>query len=518
MPSRLRRRAWRTIAVVVVSGAVLAAAYVVVTRRLERISLQAFYESHRVERHPAPAPGPLLVDADNPRYFNDGHGRTVVLAGSHTWLNFQDGGHGDPPPPFAYDAYLDYLNFYGHNFFRLWEWEVPRWAVYTSDSSYWFAPQRWQRTGPGTAEDGKPRFDLDKFDEAYFQRLRARCDAAGKRGIYVSIMLFDAWSVSKDKAGWNEQNPWRSHPFRKTNNINGVDGDFNGDDSGEDSHELHDPLVWKYQEAYIRKVIDTVGDLDNVLYEVSNESEAASRDWQYRVIETIKQYESTKPKRHPVGMTSYVGTRPAVNNQDLLESAADWISPNAGPDREFALDPPAATGAKVSVLDTDHIWGIGGDRTWMWKAFTRGHNILFMDGFDGINHYGIGGAGWERDKPQLSELRRNVGYMLSFAARLDLAAMTPQNGVCSTGYCLTTRAGAESPQYLVFKPSAPGEGAFIVDLTGARGTMDVEWFSPETGETRPGATVAGGARHGFQPPFAGDAVLYIHLPAALSAN
>ena len=55
--------------------------------------------------------------------------------------------------------------------------------------------------------------------------------------------------------------------------------------------------VWDIEKAYIRKVIDTVNDLDNVLYEVSNESGSPYSDtWQANVISFVKQYEATKPK------------------------------------------------------------------------------------------------------------------------------------------------------------------------------------------------------------------------------
>jgi hypothetical protein len=37
--------------------------------------------------------GPLQVLSANPRYFTDGSGRAVYLAGSHNWHNFQDNGH-----------------------------------------------------------------------------------------------------------------------------------------------------------------------------------------------------------------------------------------------------------------------------------------------------------------------------------------------------------------------------------------------------------------------------------------
>ena len=70
------------------------------------------------------------------------------------------------------------------------------------------------------------------------------------------------------------------------------------------------------------------------------------------------------------------------------------------------------------------------------------------------------------------DVRRNLGYTLAFANRIDLASMTPQLGLASTAYCLA-KPGSE---YLVYQPS---NGAFTVDLQA--GTYIYEWFRPETG-------------------------------------
>src|SRR6516162_4109210 len=80
---------------------------------------------------PAPAQegrdamGPLRVHPKNPRYFADGNGRAVYLTGSHTWANLQDQGPKDPPKPFDYGAYLDFLVERNHNVIRLWAWSRP---------------------------------------------------------------------------------------------------------------------------------------------------------------------------------------------------------------------------------------------------------------------------------------------------------------------------------------------------------------------------------------------------------
>ena len=60
-------------------------------------------------------PGPLRVNLSNPRYFTDGSGKAVYLTGSHTWNNLSDSGAEDPPAPFDYNAYLDFLKTRNHN-------------------------------------------------------------------------------------------------------------------------------------------------------------------------------------------------------------------------------------------------------------------------------------------------------------------------------------------------------------------------------------------------------------------
>ncbi|MCC6445555.1 MAG: hypothetical protein IT210_19130 [Armatimonadetes bacterium] len=134
----------------------------------------------------SPARGPLRPHSDNPRYFCDGSGKAVYLTGSYTWMNLQDQGSQDPPPAFDFSAYLDWLARLNHNSIRLWAWEQARWAPWSDGrhgSSDWFIrPSAYLRSGPGRALDGKPKFDLDRFDPAYFDWLRRRIVEAGAAG------------------------------------------------------------------------------------------------------------------------------------------------------------------------------------------------------------------------------------------------------------------------------------------------------------------------------------------------
>jgi hypothetical protein len=105
----------------------------------------------------------------------------------------------------------------------------------------------------------------------------------------------------------------------------------------------------------LRKVIGTVNDLDNVLYEITNETALWSEDWQYHMIRFIQEYEATKPKRHPVGITAFDSGREGAMAA-LLGSPADWISPqDDGTGGDYCEEPPAADGRKVILSDTDHL-------------------------------------------------------------------------------------------------------------------------------------------------------------------
>lgn len=428
--------------------------------------------------------GTLKINTYNPRYFTDGSGKAIYLTGSHNWDNLKDKGKTDPPPAFDFNGYLDFLQRYNHNFMRLWTWELSKCTA--SDGSFrYVTPFSWLRTGQGKALDGKPKFNLRKFNKKYFNRLRSRVVAARDRGIYVSIMLFEGWGINFVKSRWR----WDGHPFNVNNNINGIDGDPNKDGKGLESHTLQIPLIVELQEEYVKKVIDTVNDLDNVLYEISNEDHADSVAWQYHMITFIHDYEKTKAKQHPVGMTTHVG----LGNNVVFDSAAEWISPTVsiwGDDNDpYKVNPPVADGSKVIILDTDHLWGEGGDGAWVWKSFLRGYNPIYMDDLD--------------SDTTREEARRAMGHTLTYASKMNLTDMSPINDLASTTYCLAN-PGSE---YLIYQPES--KKSFTVNLVS--GTYGYEWFNPNSGSVfSTGSFTSDGGNQSFMPPFDSDAILYIY--------
>ena len=449
------------------------------------------------------ATGPLRVHPDNPRYFADGNGKAVYLTGSHTWASLQDtlpvGGR---PTLFDYAAYLDFLEKHNHNFFRLWAWESTTWVSKDSRNAL-VSPLPFARVGPGKALDGKPRFDVTRFNQAYFDRLRVRVKAAQDHGCYVAVMLFQGFSVAR-KSRRRKGTPWAGHPLNESNNCNGIDGDPDGDGDGYEVHTLGSPAVTRVQEAYVRKVIDTVNDLDNVIFEISNESHGGSTDWQYHFVRFIHEHEKRKPKQHPVWMSfQWDGIAGPGSNQNLWKSPAEAVSP-ARDDRNKSMhpyreDPPATNAGKVVLCDTDHIWGVGGNVAWVWKSLTRGLQPIFMEPYKNSlwNPAAAIEAKWD-------PVRRAMGHSLALANRMDLAAMTPRNSLASTKYCLAN----PGREYLVYLPSG---GEVSVDLSAGEELLAVEWFDPRRGKTIEAPGVHGGQQRTFTAPFAGHAVLYLVL-------
>ncbi len=425
--------------------------------------------------------GPLAVSPVNPRYFTNPGGKAVYLTGSHASWGLQDDAWGELFT-FDFDAYLDFLTSNNHNLIRMWMVEHTRF-----DNSIPEAiahPMIYKRTGPGEALDGQPKFDLGQFDEEYFDRLRSRVLAAQARGIYVAVMLFQGWSIQDNGIG----DPWPFHPFHAGNNVNDVNGDPSGHGHGKAVHMLPDPDITALQEAYARQVIDTLNDLDNVLWEISNESPWDSRDWHYHFIDFIHNYEATKPAQHPVLMTVPL----EGSNEDLFASPAEAISPNDEGDYRGEGDgPPAADGSKVIIPDTDHLFREGGGPEWVWKSFTRGLNPIFLD-----SEVQTGGDS------EWGPIRQAMGDTRAWADRMDLINMTPRGDLSSTGYALAN-PGIE---YLIY---APDGGSVTVDVSGASGRLALLWFNPTTGEEIDGGTVLGGAEISPEAPFSGPAVLYI---------
>jgi hypothetical protein len=72
-----------------------------------------------------------------------------------------------------------------------------------------------------------------------------------------------------------------------------IDGDPDARGEGSDVHTLRVPEITHLQETYLDKVVSTVGDLDHILWEISNESPQESLPWQYHLIHYLRSIDPT---------------------------------------------------------------------------------------------------------------------------------------------------------------------------------------------------------------------------------
>jgi hypothetical protein len=455
------------------------------------------------------------VVSSNFRYFKDPHGTALLLNGSQSWNTLQDWGTDGSPAILDFDAFVKFLTDHGQNFTLLWRVEQPKFCslpvTATSPPDFTVTPQPWLRTGPGRASDGGARFDLTKFDPAYFDRLRARTQALKKAGIYAGIYLFTGEFLNIFRC------PTDGYPFTAANNINGIDDGYVSGPQGNGSVDMTAPnAITRLQDAFVDRVIDTLYDLPNVLWIVSEEAAPTALWWNDHLVAHVKAYEAGKPYRHPVGYAAPIQAPDSV----LYNSDADWVAPGA------TISPTSSCGAgkpacKVNVNDSDHsyweMWRLTPqqNRNYVWENVLNGNSVLFMDPYlvyyprEHRNECSSPAHGICTGVDSRYEiLRQNLGWSLKYSRRINLEKAIPQPALSTTGYCLaqTPPAGAE---YLVYAPSG---GPFDVDLSAMPPSrkLSVEWLNPATGAVVQQESIPAGSRAvRFTPPFHGDAVLYL---------
>jgi len=458
-----------------------------------------------------PIAAPLRALSTNPNYFTDGSGKAIYLTGSHTWNTLQDWGTDGSIQSLDFAAFVNMLVAHHHNFTLLWTTELPRFrglpTTASSPPDFSVTPFPWQRTGPGNATDGELKFDLAKFNQACFDRLRDRVRQLNAAGIYAGVYFFTGeWLLRFRFAG-------DGYPFTGPNNVNGID-----DGGGTRSVTMTAPnAITAIQDAYVKKVIDTLNDLPNVLWIVSEEAPKDSTWWNSHLIAVTRSYEAGKSFQHPIGYAALDSASDSI----ILNSDADWIAPGAkiSPTQSIGAGHPAR---KVNVNDSDHSYfGIWNDspqvnRNYFWINFTQGDQTLFMDPYvvyypretRNLSPAPVNGISPGPDA-RWDQVRDTMGYIRDYAERMNLAAMTPQGNLSSTGHALAST----SPSYAELLAYAPSGGSFTVNLSGHSGQFAVEWMNPATGIKTAGPDASGGATRTFTPPFSGDAVLYLRARA-----
>ena len=448
--------------------------------------------------------GVLGVHPENPRWFAGGSGRAIYLGGHQSFVDLQDNSFNKEfirgrERILDWDGYVEFLKANNFNYLRNWViWSTGSGAMAPVNNAIAY-PMPYKRVaGHGKTKDGGDKFDLNRFDEAFFRRMRKRCEDLQRAGVYVSIMLFEVYGfLGGESVGDPPQTLWDGNIFNKANNINGIDVDYDGNGKGIEFFYTDDKKVLQLQKEYVGKVIDTLNHLDNVFYEIANELYAPQ--WQYDMIEFIKSYERTKRKQHLVLMSAggrtrtggwkQMGSKPVVEGPaDCFAAAGSWQS-----SRFKKKDPPANSSGKPGVVDTDH--GAAGttDVGYVWSALTRGYHFnLYDKPFENTDAEG----------PEWRCIRRNVGKAVEFAGKMDLAHVHPRGDLASTGFCLAK----PGYQYIVYQPDDD-----MITVSGLRAGKSYHYDLYDTEKAKvvaKGRIRASGPSESFESAGKG-AVLYI---------
>jgi hypothetical protein len=437
--------------------------------------------------------GPLKASTDNPRYYAGPDGRPIYLAGFHHQTNRVDLSMDGKAFDFA--AYLNLLKSHHANYIRLWAQEDMR-----------AEPTLYLRTGPGNATDGKPKFDLTQFNPAYFKHLRERVIAARNMGMYVNVMLFNGAD-------------WVNHPYNVLNSIHSPDitnqscGIVGYPDCGIYIYQSYYVGALPLQQAYAKKVVETLNDLDNVIYEMVNQPKWPNPSPVFSfefssIMSYLKAYEATLPLQHPFHMSSpsYPMDLTYLNHMFMF----DWYTA----DKVYSISPygvvdyqdnPVASSNRVIIVNNqDSFPGFrGGDAIWVWKQFLRGNSVTMLDSLTSTNLPGRFETVDAATAALEDSARAGILSSRLAAELIDLRSVIPHGELSSTGYALAQ----PGHQYLVFAPA----GNFTVDLSAAQNTsLKVSWIDLFSGTLSSAGAIAGGsATQSFTPPLATPTALLL---------
>jgi hypothetical protein len=144
----------------------------------------------------------------------------------------------------------------------------------------------WPRSQTPGAADGGDKFDLSRWNDAYFTRLKNFVAAAAERGIVVEFTLF---------CPFYEENLWDINPMNGRNNVNGERAI-----KRTEAYTLKHPDLQQKQEAFVRKAITELNGFDNLYFEICNEPYfgGVTFDWQARIASVIVDTEKQLPRKH----------------------------------------------------------------------------------------------------------------------------------------------------------------------------------------------------------------------------
>lgn len=425
--------------------------------------------------------GTLRVHPDNPRYL-EWRGRPTVLvaSGEHYGAVLN--------PDFDYALYLRTIAAAGLNHTRTFLGSYVEWpqAFAIADNTLAPAPGRflapWARSSTPGFSLGGNKFDLDRWDEAFFTRLHAFLDDADRLGIVVETVLFFSGP------GWDHM------PLNPRNNVNGTD------DVGAIRYLTLDcGNILARQEAFARKLTRELNRHGNVIINLCNEPwfnnqerpgfvsqpPVATKAWIQRVAAWVRDEESRLPNKHVV-CTDISNQGTVITAEDLAryfgqidgfnvhyDGNGDSLALNPWLPRYLAFNETGFNGTGDAPYRTqgwNYLLGGGAVYSHLDFSFTVGHEDgtakpMFTD-----TYYNGGGG---------VALRGQLAVLLDFMRSIPFASMHRDDSAVV--------GGADSWRALVQPGVAwaywfPGDGPVAPVLALPPGRYRAEWVDILTGD------------------------------------
>ncbi len=438
---------------------------------------------------------PIQLDPKNPHYFLF-HDKPVALitSGEHYGAVLN--------PDFNFHKYLDTLQADGLNYTRLFGGsyvEVPSQSFGIKRNTLAPSGNRlllpWARsTEPGYAGGGN-KFDLEKWDPAYFERLHDFLQEADRHGVVVEISLFSSQYGDVQ---------WAVSPFNAVNNVNHTTAALDL----KTVNTLQNGNVLALQERYVRKLVHEANTFPNVIFEIQNEPwsdhpaladvvnpflpkpardqypnsiEVADEDsiaWQTRVVQWITSEEAQLPNRHLIAQ-NYSNFRASVRK--LIDDVSivnfhyaypEAVTLNYGLGKAIAYDETGFLGRSDDVYRRQ-AWNfmLAGGSTF--DSLDYSFSLGYEDGADTAPNGPGGGS---------PALRKQLGILQRFLSVLPLEDMTPDTQV-------VTHAGGVTPHSLssahgIYAMYLDGKGPSHIVLHLPKGAYQVEWLDTVSGKTQ----------------------------------
>ena len=455
----------------------------------------------------------LALHADNPHYLLfRGKPTIIITSGEHygAVLNLD----------FDYVKYLDTLARDGLNGTRTWAGAYCEPTTAFNIASNTLAPREgrficpWARSDqPGYANGGN-KFDLNRWDTAYFRRLKDFVSRAGKRGVIVELNLF---------CPFYEETMWRLSPMNALNNINSV-----GMVARTNVYTLdRNGGLLAVQEAMVRKLVTELKGFGNLYYEICNEPYfgGVTLEWQRDIANVISETETTLGARHLISQNIANGKarvetpHPAVSIFNFhYASPPDTIALNFDLDRVIGDNETGFRGinnAPYRMEAWDFIVAGGGLFNNLDYSFTAGHE-------DGTFVYPASQPGGGNPI-----FRRQVRFLKECVSRFDFVHMRPDDAVVHADlpngamaralvkperdYLIYLRAGLRRSKTEPEPRMKYAKGELSLKVTLPAGEFKIEWLDPRSGRPLESGRLStrGGVEPFSVPAFEEDIALII---------